>query len=47
MDDMKKKEYQAPELKELGDLTHLTQSSWQGDSTDGVLPEDSPEFYGS
>lgn len=44
---MVKKEYQAPEIKELGDLSSMTLNSWSGDSMDGAFPEDTPEFYGS
>ncbi len=45
--DNQKKEYAAPELKELGEFSKITQSGWVGDSSDGVWPEDFPEQWGS
>ncbi len=47
---MEKKEYQSPELRELGDFTVLTQNSWTGDGFDAAWNDGEPtgpEIYGS
>lgn len=44
---MQKKEYTAPELKDLGNLKDLTKNSWIGDNFDGAYPEFGPEIFGS
>lgn len=44
---MQKKQYEKPEFVELGSFVNLTRCSWEGENFDGVLPDESPEIFGS